>query len=552
MVHAQFSPVVTPESVFEGQPVNIYTVWESEESIDGFHIELPEDWQLNAVQVSEMVGADPLETSIELHETAGGSTYRVAVEAFEAGRYQNIFQVQVGSRTGKASWKVTPFVAVEEEDSLLTDRQHTGDVEVERSYLLAGQYAVTFDGRVPERPGLKVDGRAVGLALDEPFTVEFWMKSVQVREVILSTWDAREESAYPMEIMIDSHGYLNGYRRSEGLHHSLRSSRPIADGKWHHVAFTHERATGWTRLIVDGQTTDSLHVSNEPASSDVKPLILGGRGTSSVGGPEGDPPEINFTGALDELRIWREARKTPDIARAMHRQIDTEPDGVVRLGFDNYDEGEIERRFTEGRASMLFVQSALSLFDPIEQISARRQAEGVQVTWEAMPSYSEAFVVERSTDGQYFEEVSRVSAETLEQSDARRYRRYSVIDPTVHEGVVFYRVRQVVSDGERQPMAKTIKLGLRSPRMKTADLVGNFPNPFNSTTVIKYELHETQHVRLEVWDMSGHRRALLVDKTQETGLHDVRFEAANLPSGAYVIRLETERATQTHAMILMK
>ena len=67
----------------------------------------------------------------------------------------------------------------------------------------------------------------------------------------------------------------------------------------------------------------------------------------------------------------------------------------------------------------------------------------------------------------------------------------------------------------------------------------NYPNPFNPTTTIAYTIQEPNHVRLTVYDLLGREVAVLVDEMQLTGLHQTQFDAATLPSGMYVYRLES-------------
>ena len=67
----------------------------------------------------------------------------------------------------------------------------------------------------------------------------------------------------------------------------------------------------------------------------------------------------------------------------------------------------------------------------------------------------------------------------------------------------------------------------------------NHPNPFTRETTIRYVLSDEEHVRLQVFDMLGRNVALLVDEVQPAGTHEARFEAAQLPSGMYIYRLET-------------
>ena len=80
----------------------------------------------------------------------------------------------------------------------------------------------------------------------------------------------------------------------------------------------------------------------------------------------------------------------------------------------------------------------------------------------------------------------------------------------------------------------------------------NYPNPFNPTTDIQFSISERMNVKLEVFDMIGRRVALLVDETRSSGNHQVIFDATNLASGAYLYRLQTETATITKSLMLIK
>jgi hypothetical protein len=60
------------------------------------------------------------------------------------------------------------------------------------------------------------------------------------------------------------------------------------------------------------------------------------------------------------------------------------------------------------------------------------------------------------------------------------------------------------------------------------------------------------NVKLEVFDMIGRRVALPVDETRSSGNHQVIFDATNLASGAYLYRLQTETATITKSLMLIK
>lgn len=66
----------------------------------------------------------------------------------------------------------------------------------------------------------------------------------------------------------------------------------------------------------------------------------------------------------------------------------------------------------------------------------------------------------------------------------------------------------------------------------------NYPNPFNPSTNIKYELPEAAEVRLEVFNILGHRVATLIDETKSAGFYEASFSGQGLASGLYIARLQ--------------
>jgi hypothetical protein len=80
----------------------------------------------------------------------------------------------------------------------------------------------------------------------------------------------------------------------------------------------------------------------------------------------------------------------------------------------------------------------------------------------------------------------------------------------------------------------------------------NFPNPFNPTTSIRFELPERTEVRLAVYDLTGREVATLANGAFAPGSHSVNFSAAELSSGVYVYRLDAAGQTLTRKMTLIK
>jgi hypothetical protein len=80
----------------------------------------------------------------------------------------------------------------------------------------------------------------------------------------------------------------------------------------------------------------------------------------------------------------------------------------------------------------------------------------------------------------------------------------------------------------------------------------NFPNPFNPSTQIGYQLNKSTEVQLVVYDMLGKEIATLVNQLQYAGHHIATFNAKNLASGIYYARLYAEGKVQIRKMMLLK
>ena len=80
----------------------------------------------------------------------------------------------------------------------------------------------------------------------------------------------------------------------------------------------------------------------------------------------------------------------------------------------------------------------------------------------------------------------------------------------------------------------------------------NYPNPFNPTTVIPYDLAAPGNVRLTVYDVTGRPVAMLMNAHQNAGRHQINFNAAGLPSGVYMVRLEAGGQVMVRKLTLLK
>jgi hypothetical protein len=83
-------------------------------------------------------------------------------------------------------------------------------------------------------------------------------------------------------------------------------------------------------------------------------------------------------------------------------------------------------------------------------------------------------------------------------------------------------------------------------------LAQNYPNPFNPSTTISYQLSAVSNVKLNVYDVLGREICVLVNEIKQPGAHSTVWDAANMPSGVYFLKLTAGNYTQIRKMSLMK
>lgn len=80
----------------------------------------------------------------------------------------------------------------------------------------------------------------------------------------------------------------------------------------------------------------------------------------------------------------------------------------------------------------------------------------------------------------------------------------------------------------------------------------NYPNPFNPSTNISYDIPNAGFVNITVFDILGKQIAVLVNEKQSAGSFSVKWDAANFPSGIYLYKITSGSFSETRKMILLK
>jgi len=79
-----------------------------------------------------------------------------------------------------------------------------------------------------------------------------------------------------------------------------------------------------------------------------------------------------------------------------------------------------------------------------------------------------------------------------------------------------------------------------------------YPNPFNSRTVLSFELRAARKVELAVYDIMGREVAVLANGYRDAGNYEIDFDGTNLPSGLYFARLTAGDFRTSQKLLLIK
>ena len=80
----------------------------------------------------------------------------------------------------------------------------------------------------------------------------------------------------------------------------------------------------------------------------------------------------------------------------------------------------------------------------------------------------------------------------------------------------------------------------------------NYPNPFNPTTTISYQIAETGHVIVSIYNMNGQLIDQLVNQEMIPGSYSVTWNTSHVSSGLYFYKLAAGNQTITKKMLLLK
>ena len=185
---------------------------------------------------------------------------------------------------------------------------------------------------------------------------------------------------------------------------------------------------------------------------------------------------------------------------------------------------------------------------PVELTSFTASAAGnnIKLKWiTASEINSSCFVIERSSDKQTWIMIGKKQA----SGSSLIAKSYEYTDRISTAGKYSYRLKSVDADGSyKYSNAVEVETGIPV----SAELIQNFPNPFNPSTNIGFQLAKDGLVSLKVYNILGEEVAVLIDGYRNAGYYNIPFNAGGLAGGVYFYKLNSNGVELVKKMNLIK
>ncbi len=185
---------------------------------------------------------------------------------------------------------------------------------------------------------------------------------------------------------------------------------------------------------------------------------------------------------------------------------------------------------------------------PVELISFTGAFRNNKVTliWNTATEVSNyGFAIESKCAGREWVEIGFLRG----NGNSNSPKSYSFTDANPEVGQIMYRLKQIDFDGVFE-YSSVIEVDIPAP--SNFLVRQNFPNPFNPTTTITYELPEAEWVTVKVFDIPGNEIVTLKAGYERAGYHWLNFDGSNLPSGIYFYRIQSGKYSKIKKMTLQK
>jgi len=365
---------------------------------------------------------------------------------------------------------------------------------------------------------------------DEELAAEFWIKFKNFHSTFLKiiNWETNWIEYY---LSLNENQMLVINSKDN----ELFQIKPFFVSKniWYHFSLNFNKKNYELSFLCNGEELTRIKVKNYLAFDN---LVLHFQNELLSG-------EFN----LDQLRLVNIAGSPVSIQSNKNYRdyLDDSSNVAFQL---NLSEAELHDLLTKKNISyerIRLVKSDAPIFPRAPEVSIKLSNNFYEVEWKG-GSFKDAdhYVLERAVGSSDFIETGKQSAINSEEKT------YSLLSENYNQTeIVYFRIKQINKDGS-EIYSDVVKVG----QGIIEDLIigKNYPNPFNPTTLIEFELLQDTDVEVKVFNLVGKEVTKVHSGFLARGIYKFKFDASGLPSGIYLYQVSTPLSSQTGKMILAK
>ena len=424
-------------------------------------------------------------------------------------------------------------------DAVTYKREMTGDLPEYIRFIVAGNetyeteetksYSLSFDG-VDDYVTIS-DNDALDFSSSQDYSIQFWFKtnfsgSLSAAQCFLAKakntdsgpfigWQIfiTPESGNPL-LFNANQGYANG-----GSYLYGPKSSDYNDNKWHHISIVYKQSEDKAYFYFDGAQYSNYENHGSMNLSNAGDFYVGTDRSKTSG---------FFEGSIDDVRLWNKALSSEEITSTNYSKelggdessltgywkFNEETGSTVNDASGNSNNGTINgATWSTDSPIMSFKTIVGNMYKvPYHHIEHYMHEAGVELisgTWTIV-----------ATDGK-FDTYATNGPFTL------------TIDGS----------KLNIEDGDIIP--------------ESFALHANYPNPFNPTTTISYDLPKRSQVTLGIYDLLGKQIKTLVNQSQDAGNKIAVWDGTNnlgrqVSAGVYLYQIQAGEFTQTRKMLFLK
>jgi len=337
------------------------------------------------------------------------------------------------------------------------------------------------------------------------------------------------------------------------------------DGNWHQITVTLDR-DGLLTIYMDGayNTSTSIATYNGINLNSAGHFWIGAYGNSTGTAPQLATPNMLFAGSVDEARVWNKALSAAEVAANYNVEIPSPQTNLVGYWQMNEDTGNLIYDLS-GNNYTGTLYGGITWGDgpttlPIELSSFTATITSqyfVRLHW-VTQSETDAlgYIVFRSLENDL---ASAIQASPLiDATNTATQVSYEFTDTEVTPGTWYYWLQSLDLNGNfnfHGPILATVSTeqGGEAPPIPTATGISKvYPNPFNPSLTIRYELKEALPVSFKIYNARGQMVQSYDLGTKEAASYDLIWDANGFPSGIYLIRMQAGNKLYNCKAVLSK